>query len=80
VDMWKQAEVVPILQVKFPSKCKEYRRISLLFHLGKVLEQVIIPKLSNHLSRVTGTTQYAYQQKLSTTDALLKLVDDWMKN
>jgi len=34
-------------------------------------------KLPSHPSRVIDTTQYAYQQKLSNTDAPLKLVDDW---
>ena len=76
-DIWKKAQVVPIPKNKTPSTYKDYRPISLLFHLGKLLEEVIISKMKSHLAEVLNANQYAYQQKLSTTDAILQLIDDW---
>ena len=76
-DIWKKAQVVPIPKNKTPSTYKDYRPISLLFHLGKLLEQVIISKMKSHLAEVINSNQYAYQQRLSTTDAILQLIDDW---
>ena len=59
-----------------PSTYQYYRPISLLFHLGKLLFQVIISKMKSHFE-VINSNQYAYQQKISTTDAILQLMDDW---
>ena len=33
--------------------------------------------MKSHLTEVINSNQYAYQQRLSTTDAILQLIDDW---
>ena len=41
-DLWKQAQIVPIPKTKPPDKCKDFRPISLLYHLGKIAEQAVV--------------------------------------
>ena len=75
-DRWKRAQVTPTPKCSSPSEFKHYRPISLLYHLGKVAEQAIIEKLRYTIDKVIKPNQYAYQPKVSTTDALLQYVDD----
>lgn len=77
-SLWKIAEICPIPKVANPQSCNQYRPISLLFHLGKIAEQVIINKLKPHITKL-NPSQFAYQKGLSTTDALLQAIDDWIK-
>lgn len=75
-DLWKRAQITPAPKVRQPNMLKDFRPISLLFHLGKVAEQVIVNKLRNPLADVIASNQYAYRPKLGTTDAILQLIDD----
>lgn len=75
-NLWKQAEVTPLPKTAKPTSYKDFRPISLLYHLSKVAEQVIINKLKPGLNDIIKSDQYAYQPKIGTVDALLQLVDD----
>jgi hypothetical protein len=79
-SLWKKAEIIPLPKKSTPSQYNDYRPISLLFHLGKICEQVIINKMKGTLSDCIHNNQYAYQPHISTTDALLDMVDDWTNN
>ena len=79
-DLWKQAQIVPIPKTKQPDQCKDFRPISLLYHLGKIAEQAVVNKLRGPLKDVIASNQYAYRPKLSTTDAILQLLDDATAN
>ena len=59
-----------------PSEYKDYRPISLLFHLRKLAEDVIISKMRGRLDKIIDPSQFAYQSKIGTTDALIQLLDD----
>ena len=59
-----------------PTEFKKYRPISLLIHLGKLAEQVIIGKMRDTIDTVISPHQYAYRPGVSTTEALLQFVDD----
>lgn len=72
--LWKQAEVAPIPKISNPAQYKDMRPISLLFHLGKIAEQVIAKYLRADLPNMTH--QYAYTPSLGTTDALVKFTTD----
>ena len=74
--LWKRAQVAPQPKIKNPSEYKHYRPISLLFHLGKLAESVIIDKMRSKIELIIKPDQYAYRPKLSTTDALLQYLDD----
>ena len=74
---WKRAQIRPILKVACPSKYKDYRPVSILFHLGKLSEEVIINKMRSKLEDVIEPAQFAYQPHIGTVDALIKLLDDF---
>ena len=44
--IWKQAQVKPLPKTSDPKSCKEYRPISLLYHLSKIVEIFIRKELS----------------------------------
>ena len=60
-----------------PSQYKDFRPISLLFHLGKLAEDIVINKMRNTLSNIIDPSQFAYQNKIGTVDALIQLLDDY---
>ena len=76
-DIWKLAEVVPLEKSKSVTSESDFRPISLLWHLGKILErammffyvQSILPSISHN--------QYAYQKGKSTVDAVISAIDSW---
>ena len=76
-QFWKIAQIRPLNKVPSPKQLKDFRPISLLFHLGKLVEDVILKELKQQISHNICDNQFAYQQKLSTTDALIILLDDW---
>ena len=71
---WKQAEITPLNKVKNPKLFKDMRPISLLFHLGKIAEKILVTIIHTELPLLPS--QYAYTTHLSTTDALVKLTTD----
>ena len=75
-DKWKRAQVKPMPKCNSPTEFKKYRPISLLIHLGKLAEQVIIGKMRDTIDTVISPHQYAYRPGVSTTEALLQFVDD----
>ena len=48
----------------------------MLFHLGKLCEQVLVNKLKSCIQNFISANQFAYRPKTGTTDAILKLIDD----
>lgn len=76
-NKWKCAQANPVTKVSCPSKFKDYRPISLLFHLGKLAEEVIIDKMRKRLDEIVEPSQFAYQRNVGTVDALIKLLDDF---
>ena len=76
-DKWKKSQIRPIPKTSNPTTFRDYRPVSLLFHLGKLSEQVIIDKLRPKLEKIIEPSQFAYQPKLGTVDALIKLIDDF---
>ena len=74
---WKRSQIKPIPKVSCPSKLKDYRPVSMLFHLGKLSEQVIIDKMRSKLEIIIDPCQYAYQPNIGTVDALIQLIDDF---
>jgi hypothetical protein len=76
-DRWKRAQINPIPKISCPTKNKDYRPISLLCHLGKFCEEVIINKLRTQLDKVIDPSQFAYQPNIGTVDALIQVMEDF---
>ena len=77
---FKEAVVIPLL--KKPSLCPEelsnYRPVSNLNYISKVLEKVVTSRIKDHLAtnKLLEPLQSAYRQYHSTETALLKVHDD----
>ena len=72
----------PLLKktIRNPEILKNYRPVSNLSFLSKILEKVVLRQLSNHL--LTSTLFYSHQSVYlaghSTETALLKIVNDFL--
>ena len=78
---WKHALITPIPKSNEPTVVSNYRPISLLPILSKVLEQHVHSLLLNHLYNTCpiSTSQFGFLKGRSTTGALVSVVDDWHK-
>ena len=81
-DRWKLAIIKPIPKIPFPLKASDYRPISLLPTLSKVIEKVVAFQWVSYLNKyeLLDPNQSAYRENHSTTTALLKIVDDILES
>ena len=78
-SVWKKARVVPIHKKKSRSNPANYRPISLLSVVGKVLERVVVEAITRHLedNALLSDHQFGFRSGRSTTDLLMLLSKDW---
>ena len=78
---WKLSSVVPIHKSSDKGSSKNYRPISLLPILSKLLEKHVYGLLSKHLqlSEPIYDSQFGFQQGKSTTTALLETTHNWLQ-
>ena len=76
-DMLKVADVCPIFKKKCKKKCENYRPISLLPNLSKLLERAMHTRLYEYLenSKILYDLQFGFRKKNSTTHALIDIVE-----
>ena len=74
-DLMKLAKVIPIYKSKNKKLFSNYRPISLLPVLSKVLEKVVHKRLYSFMSKkqIFFESQYGFRDKHSTTDAITEL-------
>ena len=77
---WKEALVKPLPKVSAPQVHKDYRPISLLHHLSKITEGMLMRRYRSAVLPKLNENQYAYQKGKSTTDALVTAIDDWTRD
>jgi len=70
----KKSRTVPIFKAGDPSACDNYRPISLLSSLSKILEKIVSVQLVNHLERndLLYEHQYGFQRGKSTEHNLVQ--------
>jgi hypothetical protein len=75
-DQMKYAHVIPLFKDGDKNSPKNYRGISLLSILNKIVEKVILKRLSDFMrhNKIDDTTQYGYREKFGTNDAVFKFV------
>ena len=80
-SQWKNSLIVPIPKTSSATTQNDYRPISLLSIVSKVLERHIYSIISNHLHQVypISNSQWGFQPGKSTVLALLITVDNWLK-
>jgi len=78
-SLWKEARVVPVHKKNSRSEPSNYRPISLLSVVGKVLEQIVTAVICQHLSEnhLLSDRQFGFRPARSTADLLLLLSKDW---
>ena len=77
-NKWKISKIVPIPKKSNPS-ISDFRPISLLPIISKILERCILDRMYPSLLRNYGLNQYGFRKKSNTTCAAVSIYDDIMK-
>ena len=77
-DQFKIAKITPIFKKDNKQELKNYRPISVLPCLSKILEKLIHDRLTDFLTnhQVISETQHGFRKQKSTTSAILQLTDN----
>ncbi|CAK1601997.1 unnamed protein product [Parnassius mnemosyne] len=75
---WKLAHIIPVAKVANPTLPSEFRPISILPFLSKVLVHIVHNQFSSYLNsnNILNTLQSGFRLGHSTTTALLQVTDD----
>ena len=78
-DSWKEAIVTPIFKKGSTSDPQNYRPISITSVFCKVMERIIVDKITTHLTehKIITESQHGFLRKLSTCTNLLESLNDW---
>ena len=74
----KTAKVVPVFKKGSKLDCCNYRPISLLSNVEKILEKLMYKRIYNFLSHnnIINDLQFGFRQKFSTSHALINLTEN----
>lgn len=81
-SLWKQALVKPVAKNNNPTDLSDFRPISLLSVLSKILERHIHIQITEFLNnnKLESNIQSGFRKNHSTSTALTHLVDDFLRN
>jgi len=80
---WKFSRVTPVFKGKgSKSNCNNYRPISVITHIAKLVERVVQKQLLSYLIShdLINIDQSAYRPMHNTQTALHRVVDEWLEN
>lgn len=74
----KHATVIPIYKSGDKTNIENYRPISLLSVLSKIIEKIVKSRLISHLEtqKILSPNQFGFQKKISTESAILDLTEN----
>lgn len=80
-DKLKIAKVVPIFKNNDKHLPSNYRPISILSTINKIMEKIVFKQLSSFLTKykILYNYQFGFREKYSTSLALIELVEDIIK-
>ena len=80
-DSMKIADTIPLYKAKERDNTSNYRPISLLLTLSKILEKIVHKRTVNFLdsNNIIYNSQYGFREKHSTTDAVMELTTEILK-
>ena len=80
-DRWKKAIVIPIPKLDNPQTPSDYRPISLLSVLSKIIEKLVALQIVAYLTlhNLFDTKQSAYRKNHGCPTALLEITDEFFK-
>ena len=78
--MWKIANVVPVHKKQSRSEMRNYRPVSLLSVLSKVMETSVNTSIMNHLEKenLLSSHQFGFRAGLSAADLLTGVSHEWL--
>ena len=77
-EKWKIADVVALYKKKTKSDPGNYRPISLLPILSKLLETVVSNRFKKHIAPLLSMRQFGFRAGHTTLDLLLNMTQNWM--
>ena len=79
-DRWKLANILPIPKISVPLNESDFRPISILNMLSKIIEKFANKQIIKYLNKhaLLDPNQSAYKEHFGTMTALLKITDDLM--
>ena len=77
---WKRSKIIPIHKSGNKTLPNNYRPISILPSVSKILEKLVQMQLSDYLKRnnILSEAQSGFRKNHSTISSLLKVTDDWL--
>ena len=75
----KLAETIPVFKKIDPLDKKNYRPISLLSHLSKIIEKIIFNQISNFMEERFSNLLTGFRKNHNTQDSLIKMIESWKK-
>ena len=81
-DLMKQANTIPLYKTKSTEDCNNYRPISLLLTISKILEKLVYSRTVTYLDRhnLFYSSQYGFRKDHSCSDAIMELTSEILKN
>ena len=75
LEEWKTSNIVPVFKKGKPSHVENYRPISLLSNIFKVLERCILDKIRKHLLQYMSENQHGFVPGRSCTTQLVQVLE-----
>ena len=81
-ELMKQADTIPLYKAKSTEDCNNYRPISLLLTISKILEKLVYSRTVTYLDKhkLFYNSQYGFRKDHSCSDAIMELTSEILKN